>query len=409
MKETTKRIDSQNKKAFKLYSNDSSKQKNPFFITRKSFLEIILKQIKTYQNNLLSNNENNIKKTKKYLYEFKSFLSSILEEKIKYKKYLEKENLSKKEYIQKLKFSKINIYNIIEKNNNYNSIDSINYNKKNNVEKLTNHNINYIKEKKLLEDLCFKAENEIKKIESKILKNITLIIELRTSSILEEKDLEIINETPKNMLKAGNILKINLKKYQKDLLKLVEKRVQNNIKIKNITEEIEYYKEIIKRKEEYILSDNIILEESSDYSRSIIVDNNINRYNSMINIHNSNEIKQIKIYDINLNIKNNIPKKKEYQRHSVNLFCKDNRKMNINNISVNKAEQNFNKKIIRSLSNEIKKIDFKNFKDNFKLNVNFNFNINNINIINEKSKEDKNNNKENLNLTFENISLLSKK
>ena len=409
MKETTKRIDSQNKKAFKLYSNDSSKQKNPFFITRKSFLEIILKQIKTYQNNLLSNNENNIKKTKKYLYEFKSFLSSILEEKIKYKKYLEKENLSKKEYIQKLKFSKINIYNIIEKNNNYNSIDSINYNKKNNVEKLTNHNINYIKEKKQLEDLCFKAENEIKKIESKILKNITLIIELRTSSILEEKDLEIINETPKNMLKAGNILKINLKKYQKDLLKLVEKRVQNNIKIKNITEEIEYYKEIIKRKEEYILSDNIILEESSDYSRSIIVDNNINRYNSMINIHNSNEIKQIKIYDINLNIKNNIPKKKEYQRHSVNLFCKDNRKMNINNIGVNKAEQNFNKKIIRSLSNEIKKIDFKNFKDNFKLNVNFNFNINNINIINEKSKEDKNNNKENLNLTFENISLLSKK
>ena len=409
MKETTKRIDSQNKKAFKLYSNDSSKQKNPFFITRKSFLEIILKQIKTYQNNLLSNNENNIKKTKKYLYEFKSFLSSILEEKIKYKKYLEKENLSKKEYIQKLKFSKINIYNIIEKNNNYNSIDSINYNKKNNVEKLTNHNINYIKEKKQMEDLCFKAENEIKKIESKILKNITLIIELRTSSILEEKDLEIINETPKNMLKAGNILKINLKKYQKDLLKLVEKRVQNNIKIKNITEEIEYYKEIIKRKEEYILSDNIILEESSDYSRSIIVDNNINRYNSMINIHNSNEIKQIKIYDINLNIKNNIPKKKEYQRHSVNLFCKDNRKMNINNIGVNKAEQNFNKKIIRSLSNEIKKIDFKNFKDNFKLNVNFNFNINNINIINEKSKEDKNNNKENLNLTFENISLLSKK
>ena len=409
MKETTKRIDSQNKKAFKLYSNDSSKQKNPFFITRKSFLEIILKQIKTYQNNLLSNNENNIKKTKKYLYEFKSFLSSILEEKIKYKKYLEKENLSKKEYIQKLKFSKINIYNIIEKNNNYNSIDSINYNKKNNVEKLTNHNINYIKEKKQLEDLCFKAENEIKKIESKILKNITLIIELRTSSILEEKDLEIINETPKNMLKAGNILKINLKKYQKDLLKLVEKREQNNIKIKNITEEIEYYKEIIKRKEEYILSDNIILEEPSDYSRSIIVDNNINRYNSMINIHNSNEIKQIKIYDINLNIKNNIPKKKEYQRHSVNLFCKDNRKMNINNIGVNKAEQNFNKKIIRSLSNEIKKIDFKNFKDNFKLNVNFNFNINNINIINEKSKEDKNNNKENLNLTFENISLLSKK
>lgn len=406
MKEITKRIDSQNKKAFKLYSNDSSKQKNPFLITQKSFLEIILKQIKTYQNNLLSNNENNIKKTKKYLYEFKSFLSSILEEKIKYKKYLEKENLSKKEYIQKLKFSKINIYNIIDKNNNYNSIDNINYNKKNNVKKLTNHNINYIKEKKQLEDLCFKAENEIKKIESKILKNIALIIELRTSSILEEKDLEISNETPKNMLKAGNILKINLKKYQKDLLKLVEKRGQNNIKIKNITEEIEYYKEIKKRKEEYILSDNIILEESSDYSRSIIVDNNINRYNSMINIHNSNEIKKNKIYDINLNIKNNIRKKKEYQRHSVNLFCKDNRKMNINNIGVNKAEQNFNKKIIRSLSNKIKKIDFKNFKDNFKLNVNFNFNINNINIINEKSKEDKNNNKENLNLTYENISFL---
>ena len=305
-----------------------------------------------------------------------------------------------------MKFSKINNYNIIDKNNNYNCIDNINYYKKNNVEKLINDNINYINEKKQLEDLCFIAENDIKKIESKILKNIALIIELRTSSILEEKDLEINNETPKNMIKAGNILKINLKKYQKDLLKLVEKRVQNNMKIKNMTEEIEYYKEIIKRKEEYILSDNIILEESSDYSRSIIVDNNINRYNSMININNSKEIKQIKIYDINLNIKNSIYKKKEHQRHSVNLFCKDKRKMNINNIGVNKTEQNFNKKIIRSLSNEIKKIDFKNFKDNYKLNVNFNFNINNINIINERSKEEKNKNKENLNLTYENISLL---
>ena len=408
MKETAKRKDSKNKKEFKLYSNDSFKQKNPFLITQKSFLEIILKQIKTNQSNFLFDNDNNIKKTKKYLFEFRSFLSSILEEKLKYKKYLEKENLSKKEYIHKLKFSKINVYNIIDKNNNYNCIDNINYNKKNNVEKLINDNINYIKEKKQLEDLCFKAENEIKKIESKILKNIALIIELRTSSILEEKELEISDETPKNILKAGNILKINLKKYKKNLLKLIEKRAQNNIKIKNITEEIEYYKEIIKRKEEYILSDNIILEESSDYSRSIIVDNNINRYNSMININNSKEINQIKIFDINLNIKNNIRKKKEYQRRSFNLFCKDNDngKMNINNIGVNRAEQNFNKKIIRSLSNKIKKIDFKNFKDNFKLNVNFNFNINNINIINEKSKEDKNNNKENLNLTYENNSLL---
>ena len=403
MNETTKRIDSPNKKEFKLYSRDSFGQKNPFLISQKSFIEIILKQIKTYQNNFISDNNNNIKKTKKYLFQFKSFLSSILEEKIKYKKYLEKENLSKKEYIKKLKFSKINNYNIIDKNNNYNCIDNINYYKKNNVEKLINDNINYINEKKQLEDLSFIAENDIKKIESKILKNIALIIELRTSSILEEKDLEINNETPKNMIKAGNILKINLKKYQKDLLKLVEKRVQNNMKIKNMTEEIEYYKEIIKRKEEYILSDNIILEESSDYSRSIIVDNNINRYNSMININNSKEIKQIKIYDINLNIKNSIYKKKEHQRHSVNLFCKDKRKMNINNIGVNKTEQNFNKKIIRSLSNEIKKIDFKNFKDNLKLNFNFNFNINNINIINKKSKKDKNNNKKNLNLTYENI------
>ena len=64
MKETAKRKDSKNKKEFKLYSTDSFKQKNPFLITQKSFLEIILKQIKANQSNFLSDNDNNIKKTK---------------------------------------------------------------------------------------------------------------------------------------------------------------------------------------------------------------------------------------------------------------------------------------------------------------------------------------------------------
>jgi len=53
-----------------------------------------------------------------------------------------------------------------------------------------------------------------------------------------------------------------------------------------------------------------------------------------------------------------------------------------------------NKKVIRSLSNKINRINLLNIKDNFKLNINFNFNVNNLNIIN--GDYNKNNYKENL-------------
>ena len=58
--------------------------------------------------------------------------------------------------------------------------------------------------------------------------------------------------------------------------------------------------------------------------------------------------------------------------------------MNFNDIN-----EKLNTKVIRSLSNKIKKINFKNLENNCKLNINFNFNVNNLNIINGKSNEEK--------------------
>ena len=381
--EKRKRIDCQKCNLFQTHQNDLSFQKkNSFLITQKSFLEIILKQIKNLQNNFLPDNKN-LKNSKKNLIELKTFLSSLLKEKLNSKKYLQNENISKKINIQKLLFPKIISHNnIINKNNNYNTI----------------YNINYINERNQLKDLCFQAENEIDKIEYEIIRKINIIVELRSSNILEKNNLEIQKEQKKHKQKASNIMKINLKQYKKDLFKSIEEKIKNNTKIKKINEEIELFKKLIKSKKEYILSDNIIFEESSDYSKSLIINDNDSDKNIFIDNINK-EVVHKKIYNIIKN-KNNSSKKNNYHRHSLDFLCKDNKdKSNLNNIN-----EKINNKIIRSLSNKIKKINFNNFKNNFNFNVNLNFNINNINIINTKSNEDKDNKKEDLNLSYNNNS-----
>ena len=161
--ERWKSFDSQKNKIPNIYLSEIFQQSEPFLISQKSFLEIILEQIKNYQNFFLSK-INNRKILKIYLNKMKSNLSSMLNEKIIYKNYIEKEINSKKAIIQNELNPKIIIKNYKKNRNSYNSIYSINYNQKNKKDKSIENDINFIKEKKQLENLCFKAENEIEKI-----------------------------------------------------------------------------------------------------------------------------------------------------------------------------------------------------------------------------------------------------
>ena len=354
-----------------------------FLISHKSFLEIILEQIKCYQYIFLSEKKN-IKKIKKYLNAMKRSLSSILKEKLNSQKFIEKEIKSKKSKLQNELYDKI-INKDIRKNH-FNSIDAINYIQKNRDIK-TNNKINYINEKRQLEILCFKAENEISKIEFEIQKKINLIIDLRKSRFNQEENLEILTDQKKYKSKAYRIMKKNLKNCQQDLLQIINKKIKNDIKANKIKEEIESLKKQIKNKEEYIDSDNIIYEDSSDYTRSILINDNLINENRI----DEKEKEKEKIKNLNKIINN----KEIKNRYSLDIINNIDDIYNIKNkikyskMNFNDINEKLNTKVIRSLSNKIKKINFKNLENNCKLNINFNFNVNNLNIINSKSNEEK--------------------
>ena len=354
-----------------------------FLISHKSFLEIILEQIKCYQYIFLSEKKN-IKKIKKYLNAMKRSLSSILKEKLNSQKFIEKEIKSKKSKLQNELYDKI-INKDIRKNH-FNSIDAINYIQKNRDIK-TNNKINYINEKRQLEILCFKAENEISKIEFEIQKKINLIIDLRKSRFNQEENLEILTDQKKYKSKAYRIMKKNLKNCQQDLLQIINKKIKNDIKANKIKEEIESLKKQIKNKEEYIDSDNIIYEDSSDCTRSILINDNLINENRI----DEKEKEKEKIKNLNKIINN----KEIKNRYSLDIINNIDDIYNIKNkikyskMNFNDINEKLNTKVIRSLSNKIKKINFKNLENNCKLNINFNFNVNNLNIINGKSNEEK--------------------
>ena len=272
--ERWKSFDSQKNKIPNIYLSEIFQQSEPFLISQKSFLEIILEQIKNYQNFFLSK-INNRKILKIYLNKMKSNLSSMLNEKIIYKNYLEKEINSKKAIIQNELNPKIIIKNYKKNRNSYNSIYSINYNQKNKKDKSIENDINFIKEKKQLENLCFKAENEIEKIVFEIQKKIDLIINLRNPLYFQEENLEIIADQKNLISNAGRIMKLNLKNCQKNLLNLTKKKLKSDLRIQKTIKEIYFIKEQIKNAQEYISSDEIIFEELSNYSKSIVRDNNL--------------------------------------------------------------------------------------------------------------------------------------
>ena len=381
-------MEKEESKSFNQYLNNipiidyAFKRTESFVISHKSFLEIILEKIKKYQYFFLSE-KINPKKTKQCLLAFKNNLLFMLKEKTNKQQYLEKEINIKKSKLQHKLYDK-NTKN--DQLNNYNGIDNMNYIKE--QLKLKNNKINYLNEKKLLETLSFKAENEINKIESDIQIKINSILILRTFRFRQKASIEIIPDQKQLISKADQIMKKQLKNCRHDLLIGIKKKINTNLKANKIKEEIKSYKKKIQMKENYITSEDIINEDPSDRSNSLVINHKKSSHENLIkeeDNENKNKISNNRII--------------RCSRNTVDHLNIDNN-LNINNNNdLNEFKEVINKKIIRSLSNKIKRINFRHLKENYNLNINFNFNVNNLNILNGNYIKIDNNNKNN-NLTY---------
>jgi len=295
----------------------STSEKN--LLSHKSFIRNILNEIKTYQSYCLIKSQNT-KELKSLITEIKSKLLSINKEKIIIKELLESQIISN---ISKLQ----------------NEIFGYSKQEKNNIS-IRNDNLKYLNEKKQLDDLSFKLENEIERIDFEVLKEVNLILNLKFERLNQETNLEILTKREELKLKAIHIMKKNLNYHQKYLDQLLLEIFENKLKINKKKKQIEHMKRQINNKKNHIKH---------------FISNSFDGKNDVIN-KNENGIRNeflIKFEDI----------------------------------------KKYNKKIFRNLSNNIRRN-----KSNSQLNFYFNFDIKNPNFIKSCCKSYKNKKKQNSNL-----------
>ena len=295
----------------------STSEKN--LLSHKSFIRNILDQIKTYQSYCLIKSQNT-KELKYIINEIKHKLLSINKEKILLKEFLENEIISNISKLQNEIFGKSKQ----EKNNISNE----------------NDNLNYLNEKKQLNDLSFKIENEIESIEFELMEKVNVILNLKIERLHQEKNLEIFTKKKALRLKAIQIMKKKLKNHQQHLDQSCLEIFETKLKINKIKKQIELIKKNINNKKSQIKN---------------FISNSFDGENAIIN-KNENEI--------------------------VNEYL-----LKFEDVKI------YNKKIFRNLSSNIRRN-----KSNIQLNFYLNFDIKNTNFIKSSCKSDKNNKKQSSNL-----------
>ena len=302
---------------------------NSFKISHKSFLEVILSQIKSSQKHLLNNNLN-MKSLKQYLKNFNDNLKNLEIERNINKQYIENKIKNKKIELQKKLYNKLEV-----PDNQYNSIDDIKYFKNNQEQQ-----IDYFNEKSQLKLLTFKIENEINRIDFEFTKKLNTILNLKIARLYQEEDLEIVAQNKKLKLKTIHLMKENLKEHQKILLSKVKTNLNNNKEEKKIRETIKKIKSNLgekKKHKQYLSTNNTIIEEQkSSTTRSQNTDENEYRESNSVSIHGSNTPKG-----------------------------------DIFSIDLNKISEKINNKLFRSLSNKmVKRKNVQFFNNNLNVNIN---------------------------------------
>lgn len=304
-------------------------KKEEFLFSHKSSLETLLNVIKTAQISFLSNTSKKTKISsnkllKKILKELKDSLNSMYKEQKAKTDFFESLSLKQKAQIQS------HLYENISKNSNFRNLKT---------------------EIEQLKTLNFKVENDIIFIENLISKNyfIEQYLNRNKAKTQEEKEINYLN--PKSYSLVSYILHRKddeTKKYFKNLVAIKQRQ---NDQLNWVTKSIEQLKYLIYNQENgynnYIYAEDIIPEESKEYTKSITITNINNTINNILN------------------------------QNKKLIYNKDNDEFRSENSSLTSIENNIDDK------NEGNKL---NNYINVNMNINFNFNFDKMYNIKEDIK-----------------------
>ena len=254
----------------------SSEIKESILINRKTSLETLLNILKKFQISYFSNN--NKLYQKQMLLTLKDNLNLMLEEKNKSFKYMKTQNEIKKKKMQKILYPS-------SKEMKQKQYDLTSYNTK-----ITS----YLNEKNQLEILNFQIKNEIEKTDFLIGQNKETVSYIKSLPFYFEENKEIFcNNNYENYKNISLFFMEIIRKIRKKFINIVKEKMKKDIEIKTLSEQINYIKDNIDEYDEngykkYIDTDEIIQEESKEYTRS----NNQSKRNSLSSMHNKNLLKR---------------------------------------------------------------------------------------------------------------------
>lgn len=359
----------------KISSNDI---KEPILINRKTSLETLLNILKKFQISYFSNS--NKLSQKQILLSLKDNLNLMLKEKNKTLSYMKTQKEIKKKKMQKILYPSLNEtkqkqYDLISDNTKVSS---------------------FLNEKNQLEILNFQIQNEIEKTEFLIGQKKEIISYIKSIPFYFEENKEIFcNNNYENYKNISLFFMDILRNIRNKFINIVKEKMKKDIKIKSISDQINYIKENIDEYDEngykkYIDTDEIIQEESKEYTKS----NNQSKRNSISSMHNKNLLKRfsnassfgsLSLYKKKDKLNNkNIIYINEINDARINNYLNMNINVNINLNNKYLPQQSFNSSLD---SDDIDESEQKNSEYEMDLNEN-----NKITIIPINTNENKNKN-----------------
>ncbi len=359
----------------KISSNDI---KEPILINRKTSLETLLNILKKFQISYFSNS--NKLSQKQILLSLKDNLNLMLKEKNKTLSYMKTQKEIKKKKMQKILYPSLNEtkqkqYDLISDNTKVSS---------------------FLNEKNQLEILNFQIQNEIEKTEFLIGQKKEIISYIKSIPFYFEENKEIFcNNNYENYKNISLFFMDIIRNIRNKFINIVKEKMKKDIKIKSISDQINYIKENIDEYDEngykkYIDTDEIIQEESKEYTKS----NNQSKRNSISSMHNKNLLKRfsnassfgsLSLYKKKDKLNNkNIIYIHEINDARINNYLNMNINVNINLNNKYLPQQSFNSSLD---SDDIDESEQKNSEYEMDLNEN-----NKITIIPINTNENKNKN-----------------
>ena len=273
-KKNSKKLKTSRETKLSFNDNPLFPQKSPKIISKKveiltnqkSFLEILLDLMKKTQLNYISTvqKKTNYTQAKLILLNLKEDLSSMLNEQKLTFNYLQKEHSKKKIEVQELIFPSTEC----KRSENCEGLHTV---ITENDEKTDETEINQIK------FMNFRIENEISNIDYFIIKKSYLINYMKNFCFFREDTKEILCENIKDQKEITEFLHDLLIKIRQNFVDKVFQKTKTDNEIKELQAQIEMRKDDVElgfENNRYINSEDIIQEESKDFTQSFSTSNN---------------------------------------------------------------------------------------------------------------------------------------